>query len=191
MNAPSHEVFLALGSNLAPEESIVHALELLQQHVTLVSLSTCYQTEPIGPNEMGSQGADTPWFINTVLRSYTEMDARVLKFDVLRPIEHALGRRRSADTFAPRTIDIDILLHGDLVVHEQNLQLPDPHILQRPYLLAGLLELAPELIMPDTAGMLKDYVPALLTDTAHKAHAMMPMQAFTQMLRERFFFHEH
>ena len=187
----NHEIFLSLGSNLEPEVNFAHALELLKHHVTLTSLSTCYRTEPIGPDGMGVQSTDIPWFINAVLHGFTEKDARVLKFDVLRIIEHALGRCRTADAYAPRTIDIDILLYGNLVVHDHELQLPDPHILDRPFLVAGLLELAPGLVMPDTDRMLRDYAAALSAEVACRARTMVPMQSLTQKLRERFFPHEH
>ena len=191
MIASSHEIFLSLGSNLEPEVNFVQALELLKHHVTLTALSTCYRTEPIGPDGMGTQSANTPWFINAVLCGVVGMDVKALKFDVLRAIELALGRRRTADTYAPRTIDIDILLYGNLVVHDHELQLPDPHILERPFLVAGLLELAPGLVMPDSARMLRNHAAVSSVDMACRMRTMVPMQSLTQKLRERFFSHEH
>jgi 7,8-dihydro-6-hydroxymethylpterin-pyrophosphokinase len=95
-----------------------------------------------------------------------------LKFEVLRRIEAALGRRRGPDKYAPRPIDLDLLLYGDSVVEEPDLVLPDPDLRTRPFLAAALQELAPGLIEP-VAGFPGE-----------------PLAEFSRRLKERFIHHD-
>jgi 2-amino-4-hydroxy-6-hydroxymethyldihydropteridine diphosphokinase len=115
----------------------------------VTATSTFYWTEPLGrPGQ--------PRFLNGAWRVETERSARELKFDVLRPIESALGRERNADKYAPRTIDLDVVLYGDGMIEEPDLTVPDPDIRDRPFLAVPLLELAPELRLPDTGERLAE-----------------------------------
>jgi dihydroneopterin aldolase/2-amino-4-hydroxy-6-hydroxymethyldihydropteridine diphosphokinase len=100
-----------------------------------------YLTEPIG-------SAPQPPFYNCVIEIETELPPRELKHTVLRRIEDTLGRIRGGDKFAPRTIDLDLILYGDLAVTSDDLTLPDPDIAQRPFLAIGVHELAPGLVLP-------------------------------------------
>lgn len=183
----NHDLFLALGSNIDPETHFVRVLEVLRERIILKALSTCYKTAPIGPDGRYNLAADAPWFLNAVVQATTRMDARSLKYDLLRPLERQLGRLRSEDPYAPRTMDIDILLFDDWVVQEPDLCLPDPHIASRPFLLAGLMELAPRLVMPDTGKMIGDCAVISELDMTVAGSPMIPLHAFTRMLRERFF----
>ena len=158
-------VYVGIGSNLSPEANIPAALELLAQAVRLSALSTFYRTAPVGP-------AGQPAFINGVAEVHTDLPPRSLKFEVLRGIEAQLGRGRGPDKYAPRTIDLDILIYGDLAVREPDLVLPDPDLRERPFLAAALRELAPKLA-PQSAGS-----------------AGEPLAAFSQKLKERFLRHE-
>ena len=134
-------VYISLGSNIAPEANITRALELLAKAVRLSALSTFYRTVLVGP-------AGQPSFVNGVAEVRTDLGPRPLKFEVLRGIETALGRRRGPDKYAPRPIDLDLLLYGDLVVREPDLVLPDPDLRERLFLAAALRELAPGLAPP-------------------------------------------
>jgi len=170
------DAFIAVGSNIAPERNVEAALELLMQHVRVVASSTFYRTAPLDRSEQAS-------FLNGVWRVATLMTPRALKFDVLRQIEAELGRVRMADKYAPRTIDLDLVLYGDAVVDESDLRLPDPDIRTRPFIAAPLLELAPDLRLPDTGEALA------VLPCARVAPDMEPDEALTARLRERIDLH--
>jgi len=72
-----------------------------------------------------------------------------------------LGWKRTADKYAPRPIDLDVLLHGAAVVREPDLTLPDPDILERPFVAVPLWELAPDLALPGSGRRLADVVGAM------------------------------
>jgi 2-amino-4-hydroxy-6-hydroxymethyldihydropteridine diphosphokinase len=135
------EAFIALGSNIAPARNIARALRRLAQHGPLRGLSTVYRTAPEDRSEQ-------PWYYNCVVRLETQMPAAQLKAQVLRRIEDELGRVRTADKCAPRTIDLDLILYDDCVVERDGLSLPDPRIEQRAFLAHGVCELAPDLTLP-------------------------------------------
>lgn len=165
------EVFIAVGANIDPEQSITRALGQLAARVRVTGVSTFYRTAPLArPGQ--------PPFLNGVWRIETSIPPRPLKFDHLRAIEQCLGRIRTEDRYAPRTIDLDILLHGDTVIDEPDLKLPDPDIYTRPFVQRPLLELHPDLVLPDTGRALADV-------TAAAAMAdLQPMKDFTQRLRQ-------
>lgn len=165
------EAYVAVGSNIEPEQNIVKALDRLQERVPVTAVSTVYRTEPVGRLEQ-------PAFLNGVWKILTPLPPRTLKFEVLRLIEAALGRVRSEDRYAPRTIDLDVLLYGNAVIHEPDLEIPDPDLRQRPFLAAALLELAPGLVLPDTGEALHELVKA-------QAAGVKPAVEFTKRLRDR------
>ena len=121
-------VFIGLGSNIAPDENIPRALELLKQAVSINALSTAWETPAVG--------SDGPDFINMVVSVSTPLTAEALKNEVLRNIENQLGRLRTADKHAPRPIDLDILIYDGLTV--------DPQIWEYPHWAIPLAELIPE-----------------------------------------------
>jgi 2-amino-4-hydroxy-6-hydroxymethyldihydropteridine diphosphokinase len=164
--------YISVGSNIEPERNIPEALEELKRRVTIKRVSTFYRTAPVGKK-------DRPFFLNGVFEIETSLSARALKYDVLRPIETALGRVRTSDKYAPRTIDLDILLYADLVVDEPGLRIPDPDIRVRPFLAVPLLELAPDLALPDTAE------PLASLESARGPAGMNPHPALTSRLRTR------
>ena len=166
------QAYVAVGSNIEPERNIPRALQFLAEKATIDAVSTFYRTAPVGPSRQ-------PPFLNGVCAVTTELSAQQLKFDVLRGIEDALGRVRTEDKYAPRTIDLDIALFGDLVVDTPNLHIPDPDILTRPFLAAPLLELAPHLKLPSTGEALRDIV------QRQNADSMIPDKDFTEELKAR------
>ncbi|NPV45821.1 MAG: 2-amino-4-hydroxy-6-hydroxymethyldihydropteridine diphosphokinase [Armatimonadetes bacterium] len=136
-------VLVVFGSNLAPERNVRAAVEALHRDVGVVALSTVYRTAALGRPEQ-------PPFYNGALELDTDLPPRVLKYGVLRPLEVALGRVRTADRYAARTIDLDLALYGDLVAATDDLVLPDPDIATRPFLAVPLAEIAPDLPVPGT-----------------------------------------
>jgi 2-amino-4-hydroxy-6-hydroxymethyldihydropteridine diphosphokinase len=143
MSALDKNVYVGVGSNIDPERHIVEALVRLRQRVRVTATSTFYWTAAVGP-------AGQPRFLNGIWPVATDLPARELKLEVLRGIEAKLGRTRTADKYAPRTIDLDIVLYGDEVIDEPDLRVPDPDIRKRAFIAVPLLELAPNLVLPDT-----------------------------------------
>ena len=107
-----------------------------------------------------------------------------MKFGVLRAIERELGRVRTGDAYAARTIDLDILLYDDLVVEEEGLTLPDPDICRRPFLFLPLLDLDEHLRLPGAEKPLRELVHREVTKGAAVD------VKFTQALKEQSFTHE-
>lgn len=168
----SHRVFIGLGANIAPEAHIERALELMGGAMRLLGLSTFCRTSPVGP-------AGQPDYVNGVVLGETPLDARALK-QFLLEIEKQLGRVRTADKYAPRPIDLDIVLFDDAIIHEPDLRIPDPDLWERDYLARAVLELAPGLLLPDR-GLLLAAAPCL-----DGAGAAAPLAVWTAQLRKRF-----
>ncbi|MFW6133898.1 MAG: 2-amino-4-hydroxy-6-hydroxymethyldihydropteridine diphosphokinase [Planctomycetota bacterium] len=147
MTAEAQRAFVAVGSNLAPRRNIPDALERLRRRATVTRSSTFYRTEPVGP-------PDQPEFVNGVWELSGAGAPRDLKRQ-LRAVEAACGRVRTAERYAPRPIDLDLVLFGDRVADEPDLKLPHPD-LWRAFVGACVLELAPDLRVPGAGRALRD-----------------------------------
>ncbi len=170
MNSNIVEAFIGVGSNMQPERNITDALARLSKHVDITGISSFYKTTPVLRKDQDD-------YLNGVWQISTSMPPEKLKFDVLRKIEQELHHNRESDKYAPRTIDLDLLLFGDLVIHEENLTIPDPDICERSFIAFPLYELHQALIMPDTKKPLIDILSALSKDS------MIPDITFTESLR--------
>ncbi|MBE0698215.1 MAG: 2-amino-4-hydroxy-6-hydroxymethyldihydropteridine diphosphokinase [Anaerolineaceae bacterium] len=136
----SHLAYLSIGSNIHPQQNVARAVELLREHSPGLQLSAAYETTAVdspGPN-----------FINLAVCLPTSLDAAQLKQQVLAPIENQLGRMRTADKNAPRTIDLDIIIFDGEVV--------DGELWKRFYLAAPLAEILPGLKNPQTGESLRE-----------------------------------
>jgi 2-amino-4-hydroxy-6-hydroxymethyldihydropteridine diphosphokinase len=162
--------FIAVGSNISPVENVRAALLALAREEQVVAVSTIYQTEPEGR-------PDQPDFYNCVAEIKTEKTPEALKYEVLRRIETGLGRQRTSDKFAPRTIDLDLMLYDNLILITDRLVLPDPEIASRPFLAACLSELAPDLILPGTTSRVAELAVCLPQDNMH------PLEDYTARLK--------
>lgn len=100
-----HQAYLSLGSNIQPEVNLPNAIELLLEYGEVRTVSSAWESEAVG--------SDGPDFLNTCVLFITPLLYLELKEQVIHPVEAKLGRKRSADKFAPRTIDIDIVLFDD------------------------------------------------------------------------------
>jgi 2-amino-4-hydroxy-6-hydroxymethyldihydropteridine diphosphokinase len=127
-----HQVFLGLGSNIAPEENLPRALAQLRRSLQVGDLSSVWETPPVG-----GRG---PNFLNAVARVYTRLPADELRNEILRPIETGLGRVRGPDPNAPRPIDLDILIIDGQVL--------EPEIWEQAYWSVPLAELIPTFERP-------------------------------------------
>jgi 2-amino-4-hydroxy-6-hydroxymethyldihydropteridine diphosphokinase len=136
--------FVGLGSNLGdPQEQIRRALELMaaEEGVEVVAVSALRETDPVGYE-------DQPRFLNGAAELRTSLSARELLGRLL-GIERRLGRvRGEGPRFGPRTIDLDLLLHGDQVVAEPGLVVPHPRLHERRFALEPLADLDPALEIP-------------------------------------------
>jgi 2-amino-4-hydroxy-6-hydroxymethyldihydropteridine diphosphokinase len=135
--------YIGVGSNIEPETNIPRAMDILTCRCRVTATSTFYRTPAISR-------PDQPDYFNGVWRVETSLTPRDLKFGVLRHIEDQLGRVRGPDKYAPRTIDLDVLLCGREALDDPDCPVPAPEIRKRPFLVTCLLELEPDLVLPDT-----------------------------------------
>lgn len=135
------KAYVAIGSNIEPADNVARALRLLTCEVSLTRISTVYLNPAAGRPEQ-------PPYYNCVAAIETMMTPLELKHSVLRPIEKALGRTRSADKYAARTIDLDLIAYGEVQLRSDDCTLPDPQIFERAFLAVPLRELAPALVLP-------------------------------------------
>ncbi len=143
------DALIAIGSNIDPAVNIPKALDLLNERCPITAVSTFYRTRPIARENQ-------PDFINGACRCTVSMRPRDLKFSVLRAIEAEIGRERTQDSHAPREIDLDIGLIGDLVLKESDLTIPDPDLETRAFLAIPFAELAPDTIVPTSGRKLSE-----------------------------------
>jgi 2-amino-4-hydroxy-6-hydroxymethyldihydropteridine diphosphokinase len=133
------QVFVAAGSNVAPCEHMALATREIERAFPDVRFSPWYQNRAAG-----FKGSD---FINLVAAFTTQLPVEALLV-VLREIEAVCGRPQDAPRWAPRSMDLDVLLYGDLVCERPNLVLPRPDLLVRSYMLGPLADVAPDLVHP-------------------------------------------
>lgn len=141
--------YLLTGSNLGKREQF---LQKSFEQISLragksIAISSLYETAPWGKT-------DQPSFLNQAIQLETTLPPLDL-LKVLLNIELELGRTRE-EKYGPRTIDIDILLYGNQVIQEPQLQIPHPQLAQRRFALLPLLELNPQLIHPSTGFSIKE-----------------------------------
>ena len=149
---PRAEVLLGLGANLGdPRRQLAAAVARLRAVVEEARVSSVYRTEPVGHR-------DQPEFYNLVLGGWTRLPPEALLRE-MQAIERDLGRERSFAN-APRTIDIDLLAYGDVVMQTPALTLPHPGIAHRGFVLHPLAEVAPEWVHPVLARTARELLSA-------------------------------
>jgi 2-amino-4-hydroxy-6-hydroxymethyldihydropteridine diphosphokinase len=132
-------VYLGLGSNLGNRDTnLKMALDLLRERLTVVKVSSIYDTEPVGKIKQ-------PRFLNLACEVHTRLTPTGL-LTLVKGIENRLGRM--GRTGEPRTIDIDILVYGDRTLDTPELVIPHPKIEERAFVLVPLAEIAPNLKHP-------------------------------------------
>jgi 2-amino-4-hydroxy-6-hydroxymethyldihydropteridine diphosphokinase len=136
--------YLGLGSNVGDREQHLRAaLAALPDHgVEVEAVSSLYETEPVG------EIAEQQDFLNAAARVSTGLEPEEL-LHVCKAIEVEHGRLFGAPRHGPRPLDIDVLLLGELELESERLQLPHPQVTSRRFVLVPLLELDPELTLPD------------------------------------------
>jgi 2-amino-4-hydroxy-6-hydroxymethyldihydropteridine diphosphokinase len=100
-----HQAYLSLGSNIQPEANLPQAIDLLHAYGEILKISNAWESKAVG--------SDGPNYLNACVLFVTPLFLVELKEKIIHPIEAKLGRRRSKDKYAPRTIDIDMILFDD------------------------------------------------------------------------------
>ena len=137
--AVGFDCIIALGSNLGDKTSnIDRAIELLTEpgDIRLVARSRNFATDPWGK-------LDQDWFVNACVAVKTKLAPRDL-LHRCKDIERRMGRV-ATEKWGPRIIDLDLLIYRDSVLDEPDLVLPHPHIADRAFVLAPLMDIAPDL----------------------------------------------
>ncbi len=162
--------FVAVGSNIEPEKNVRAAILRLAGQARVIGISTVYRTGALGRPEQ-------PCYFNCVVELETDMSPEQIRREILRPVESSLGRVRTWDKYAARTIDLDLIMYDDMVLETADMQLPDPDILVRPFLAIPLCELAPGLVLPGSNLHLNEIAAALSRD------GMTPVEGYAVRLR--------
>ncbi len=153
-------VFVALGSNLGNRAAMLSAAEAeiaKLPGVTVRRRSRVHETPALLPP---GDPTPQPAYLNAVVELVSELSPHEL-LAALKAIEVKLGRA-TAEKWAPRVIDLDLLLYGDIVLDEPTIQLPHPGMARRRFVLEPLAELVPDLKHP----VLKQSIAALLDNVA-------------------------
>ena len=148
-------VYLSLGSNIGDREQMLQSalVRLQAPGLTIKRISSVYETEPVDFKEQRS-------FLNLVAEAETELFPMML-LSRIQKIELQLGRKRTGPAKGPRTIDIDILLYGASRVHSARLEIPHPRMHERRFVLAPMVELAPDLRHPELHRTMRDLLAGL------------------------------
>ncbi|MHC1784946.1 MAG: 2-amino-4-hydroxy-6-hydroxymethyldihydropteridine diphosphokinase [Anaerolineaceae bacterium] len=129
-----HSAFLALGSNISPEKNLYSAWVALGQSLEIVKSSSIWESPPYG--------AGGPNFLNAIILVKTALVFDDLKWNVLRELETRLGRVRTEDKYAPRPIDLDVIIFDDSVL--------EGNLWRLAYLAAPCAEILPNLLVPES-----------------------------------------
>lgn len=144
MAAERRTGYLGLGSNVGdPAGHLRAAVELLEaEGIEVDAVSSTYVTEPVG------EILDQPDFLNAAVRIRTDLEPEAL-LDACKRVEAERGRQFDLPRHSPRPLDVDLLLLGDLELSTERLTLPHREVTTRRFVLVPLLELDPELTLPD------------------------------------------
>ena len=158
--------YLGLGSNQGDRLASLRAARasLARHGVRVVASSSVYETAPQG------QISDQPDFLNACVRVRTELGAEEL-LDACKAVEGELGREPGGQRHGPRPIDVDLLLLGGAEHRSERLTLPHPELRSRRFVLEPLLELDPELALPDGT-RLSDCLDAVTDQPVERAGAL-------------------
>jgi 2-amino-4-hydroxy-6-hydroxymethyldihydropteridine diphosphokinase len=134
---------LSLGSNIAPESNLPAAVRRLAAFGRVLVVSTIWESPPAGC-------ADQPDYLNAAVLLETALSAQELRETAIAAIEAALGRVRTENKNAPRPIDIDIMLFNHDILRLGHRRIPDPEVLERPFVAIPLAEIASDYVHPET-----------------------------------------
>lgn len=150
---PRNRACLILGSNIDPEQNLLRAVDHLERMFPLEGVSEVWETPAVG--------SDGPNFLNAAVVIHTSLEALELKQKVLRPLEAHLGRVRTPDKNAPRTLDIDIVAWNDVIL--------DHDVWRHAHLAVPVAELLPCYQSDETGEYLEQAASRLSTTTPIRA----------------------
>jgi 2-amino-4-hydroxy-6-hydroxymethyldihydropteridine diphosphokinase len=153
---------------MEPRKRLLQAARLLKTQFAGIRFSACYQNVSVG-----FDGAD---FINAAAGFDSDLTLAAL-LDVLHRIEEQCGRKRDDAKWAPRAMDIDILLYGDLIIDAPIARVPRADLLRRAYMLGPMVELAPKLLHPETRRTLAELWDELAPRTPPLSRVNMDLNA--------------
>ena len=150
---------VSLGSNIDARANLSRAVALLAERSDVRAVSRVWRSKAVG--------GEGPDFLNAAVAIATSLDAAAFKFGLLRPIEAELGRVRTGNPFAPRTIDLDLALFGAAVLHGADgrggrLCVPDPDIARYAHVAMPLADIAGDLRLPGDGRRLRDVAAACI-----------------------------
>jgi len=139
----SERALIALGSNVEPARHLPAAVAALRERAPVERVSSAWATAPVGP-------AGQPPFLNAAVLLTTELPPERLRDELLHGIERELGRVRSENRYAPRTIDLDLAVYGGRRLRLGDREIPDPDLLREAFLAVPAAEVAPDWVHPVT-----------------------------------------
>jgi len=146
-------IFISVSSNIEPEKNLPEAIKRLRKHCTVKQISSVYQSPAFGYE-------DQPDFWDTVLEIATPMLPQMFKETVIDEIEKELGRDRAnqENKYGPLTMDMDILMWGDVAFHygKKPWRVPDANIVKYAAIAVPMAEVAPEIVHPDEKVPIKE-----------------------------------
>jgi len=131
--------FISVGSNINKAHNVASSLRALTKQFGELILSDLYETEAVG--------FDGDNFYNLIVKFNSSLDAKAVA-KLLRKIELEHGRTRDSRKYAARTLDLDLILYGDLIIREGRLQIPRDEIERYAFVLEPLAQVAPNLLHP-------------------------------------------
>lgn len=168
-------VYIGMGGNLGssagpPESTLAAAALRLESLGHVVRRSSLYSTEPVGYSAQ-------PRFVNAVVALETELEPHTL-LEGLLAIELEFGRDRSAGVVnGPRTLDLDILLFGDVVLSEPGLEIPHPRMAERAFVVVPLNEIAPPNLDAGCGRTVSQLLESLFPEPGSKIDAVVKVQS--------------
>ncbi len=150
-----NQAYIFIGSNIDRRKNYITALKRLTRLGKLAATSSVYETGAVG----NRAGAD---FYNGAVLLETPLSAEAVKRR-LRQIEAEMGRQRTGNRYAPRTIDLDLVLYNRDLITSPDLRIPDPLILERPFLAQTLAEISPDYVHPSDGRTLAQIAEGLVS----------------------------
>ncbi|MBI5250442.1 MAG: 2-amino-4-hydroxy-6-hydroxymethyldihydropteridine diphosphokinase [Desulfomonile tiedjei] len=161
-------VYIGFGSNQGNRE--FKFKEVLKEFgrlsdVTVTKSSSLYETDPVGLSDEGQS------FINAVIEAQTDVAPREL-MALLRDMESVLGKSPTHRSDLSRTVDLDLLLYGDLKFKDTDLEIPHPRMHTRGFVLAPLAEIAPEVVHPVLECTVRELLKRILPEELQGVRAL-------------------
>jgi 2-amino-4-hydroxy-6-hydroxymethyldihydropteridine diphosphokinase len=159
------KIYLGLGSNVGDREQMLQSAidRLKAPDLVMQRISSVWETEPVGVLHQRE-------FLNLVVEAETELFPMML-LSRIQKVELALGRRRSGFAGGPRSIDIDVLLYGGFTVRSAKLEIPHPRMHLRRFVLAPIVELAPDLRHPALRRTMRELLSGIEGQKARRTNA--------------------